>query len=82
MQQKTIIIQGVPTLFDAVDVGGQKFVISGKLLKTASLGEEQTLWLEDVEDPEAAINALKACPAKVDMLRFWQRIPDSEAKFP
>jgi hypothetical protein len=82
MQQKTILIKGVPTTYDAVDVHGQKFVIAGKLLKTASLGQEQALWLEDVEDPEGAIKALKACPARVDMLRFWQRIPDNEAKFP
>jgi hypothetical protein len=81
MQQKTILIKGVPTTYDAVDVHGQKFVIAGKLLKTASLGQEQALWLEDVEDPEGAIKALKACPARVDMLRFWQRIPDNEAKF-
>jgi hypothetical protein len=82
MQQKTLIIQGVPTTFAAVDVNGQKFIISGKLLKTASLGEEAALWLEDVDDPERVIEVLKSCPAKIDMLRFWQRIPESEPKFP
>jgi hypothetical protein len=81
MRQKTILIRGVPTQFAAVEVNGQNFIISGKMLKTANLGEEGALWLEDVDDPETVIAVLKSCPAKIDMLRFWQRIPESEAKF-
>jgi hypothetical protein len=82
MQQQTISLRGTPVTFDTIDVNGQNFAISGKLLKTASLGIETTEWREDVADPETVIEKLKSSPAKVDMFRFWQRIPDGEAKFP
>ena len=39
-------------------------------------------WQEDIDNPEEAIRVLKAAPIKIDLLRFWQRIPQSEAKFP
>jgi hypothetical protein len=35
----------------------------------------------DVQDPDEVIRALKATPVRIDLLRFWQRIPDTEAKF-
>ena len=81
MQQQTTYFRGVPVTFDVVEADGQKFTISGKFLKMAALAVETTEWLEDVNNPEAVIKVLKSCPAKVDLLRFWQRIPDSEAKF-
>jgi hypothetical protein len=81
MQQQTIYFKGVPVTFDIVEVKGQKFTISGRFLNTARLGVETTEWLEDVDDPAAVVEFLKSSPAKADMLRFWQRIPDSEAKY-
>jgi hypothetical protein len=81
MQQQTIVIRGVPVTFDALEVNGQRFTISGKWLKTACLGAERAEWVEDVDHPEAVHKILRSSPARIDMLRFWQRIPDREAKF-
>jgi hypothetical protein len=76
--QETISWKGTPRLVKGVRVDNQTFVISGKPLRTATLKEE---WQEDVIDPEHTIRALKAVPTRIDILKFWQRIPETEAKF-
>ncbi len=76
--QETINWNGVPKPVEGVRVGSQTFVISGRILRTASLKKE---WQEDVVDPEQAVKALKVAPTRIDILRFWQRIPETEAKF-
>jgi hypothetical protein len=78
---ETIRIRGVPLHFDAVRVRNQTFVISGKIAKTAGLRRDKDEWLEDVNDPEEVSRALKKAPIKIDFLRFWQRIPETEPKF-
>jgi hypothetical protein len=78
VQQQTMPVEThkMPRNPKAIDVLGQSFVVSGKFLKTASLERE---YQEDVADPEETARALKA--HRVDILKFWQRVPDSEAKF-
>jgi hypothetical protein len=75
---ETIRIKGVPVSFDAVQLKDQIFIISGKLLRTARPKRE---WDDDIDNPEEVIRTLKTTPAGVDLLKFWQRIPESEAKF-
>ena len=81
IHQETIRIRGVPVQFDAVRVGNQTFIISGKFAKTASLRRDKNEWFEDVHNPEEVIRALKTAPVKIDLLRFWQRVPETEPKF-
>ncbi len=81
IHQETIRIRGVNVQFDTVQVGNQMFFISGKFAKTASLRRDKNEWLEDVHNPEEVIRALKTAPVKVDLLRFWQRVPETEPKF-
>lgn len=76
--KETINRKGTPVLVDAVRVANKTFVISGKFLRTACLKKE---WQEDLDDPERVIRTLKAAPAKIDLLKFWQRIPETEPKF-
>jgi hypothetical protein len=57
---------------------GSAFIISGNLIKTASLKNE---WQEDVSNPEEVIRTLKESPVKIALLKFWQRVPETEAKF-
>jgi len=78
MVKEKIYPKGVPILVDAVQVIGKTFIISGNLVKTASLKNE---WQEDVENPEQVVRVLKDAPTRIDMLKFWQRIPDTEPKF-
>ena len=66
--------------FDAVRIKNQTFIISGKLITTAHLSDKDE-WLMDVQEPDEVIRALKATPVRIDLLRFWQRIPDIQAKF-
>jgi hypothetical protein len=80
IQQQTMPAQnlGAPGHPNAVKNNGQTFLITGKFVKTASLEKE---YQEDVENPEETMRALRSAPAKIDILKFWQRVPDSEAKF-
>jgi hypothetical protein len=77
--QETIRRKGVPLRVDAVGAENKAFIISGRFIKTTALKNE---WREDVEDPEEVIRELKASPAKIDLLRFWQRIPETGPKYP
>jgi hypothetical protein len=76
--QETIRWKGVPIYLDAVRAENKAFTISGRFIKTAGLKNE---WLEDVKNPQEVIRELKASPAKIDLLRFWQRIPETGPKY-
>jgi hypothetical protein len=76
--QETIRWKGVPITVDAVRAENKTFIISGRFIKTAALKNE---WQEDVENLREVIRELKASPAKIDLLRFWQRIPESEPEY-
>lgn len=70
--------KGVPTLVDAIRIRNKTFVIYGSVLKTASLKRE---WQEDVDHPEEVIRALKDSLVRIDLLKFWQRLPETESKY-
>src|SRR6266487_100151 len=76
--QETIRWRGVPVLRDATKAENKIFIISGRFIKTANLKDE---WLYDLDNPEEVIAVLRSSLARVDLLRFWQRIPESEAKY-
>ena len=76
--QDTIRWKGVPIRVDAVRAENKPFIISGGFIKTAALRNE---WQQDLKDPETVIRELKASPARIDLLRFWQRIPESDPKY-
>lgn len=76
--QEIVNWKGMPIQVDAVRAENKPFLISGALIKTASLKDE---WQEDIEDPREVIQELRAHPAKIDILRFWQRVPETEPKY-
>jgi hypothetical protein len=76
----TFRVRGAPRSLDTVRIKNLTFTISGKFIMTAQLSEKDE-WLMDVPDPDEIIGALKNIPVRIDLLRFWQRIPDTEAKF-
>jgi hypothetical protein len=67
-----------PTTARVVDVDGKTFVVRGRLMKTMSLQDE---WQADVDDPSRVIHAVRASRRRVDLLKFWQRPPDTAPKF-
>ena len=79
--QETIRFKGEPVQCDAVRVNNQTFFLSGKIVRTASLRTGKDEWQEDVENPGEIIQALKSCMARVDLFKFWQRIPESVPKY-
>ena len=80
--QETIRFKGEPVQCDAVRVDDQTFFLSGKFLRTATLSRDKDEWQQDIKNPEEVIRALKSCEARVDIFKFWQRIPETEAKYP
>jgi hypothetical protein len=78
IHQETVLLRGMPVDRDAIRVSNATFIISGRILRTARLKRD---WEDDVNDPDEVIRTLKAAPGRIDLLQFWQRIPESEAKF-
>jgi hypothetical protein len=76
--KEKIYRRGAPILQDAVRFNNKTFIISGNLLKTAGLKKK---WHEDVDHPDEVIRVLKASPVRIDILKFWQRIPECAAKY-
>jgi hypothetical protein len=60
-----------------IQIDGKKLWIQGKLVRIAKLEEE---WYEDVDNPEALIDAIHDSGCGADVLSFWQRLPDVERK--
>ena len=77
--KEKIRVKGKLVTRDAVRIGNVTFIVSAGFPKTATVTRE---WQDDVTNPEAIIHTFKAARARVDLLRFWQRIPESEAKYP
>jgi hypothetical protein len=59
----------------------QTFVILGSIIRTAALRKDKEDWLEDVTNPDEVVQLFKTSPARIDLLRFWQRIPEGKPKF-
>jgi len=60
-----------------IQIEGKNLLIQGKLVRIARLEEE---WYEDVDNPEALIDAIRDSGCGADVLSFWQRLPDVERK--
>jgi hypothetical protein len=76
IQPLTLPFQGKRV--NALEIHGRTFLVFGKFVKTASLKNE---YQEDLDKPEETMRDLKAAPNKVDLLKFWQRVPETEPKF-
>jgi hypothetical protein len=77
--KETVYPKGRPVMIDAVLVNDQTYLVTGRLVRTASLKYE---WQEDVENPVELATMLKQAPVRIDLLKFWQRIPETGAKYP
>jgi hypothetical protein len=61
-----------------VQIQDKDVVVEGRLLKTIRLEDE---WCYDVSDPKGFEEAVRSSGVKADLISFWQRIPESTAKF-
>jgi len=76
--RKETVVDGASTTLDCINVNGQVYSITGNFLKIARLEEE---WYDDLGDPKLAIDRLRQCDLKADILTFLQRLPDVEPKY-
>jgi hypothetical protein len=77
--KKDTLISGSPAQIECVEIGGQCYSLTRGALRIARLEDE---WYEDLENPIPVIDALGASrDAKVDLLTFWQRLPDVAPRF-
>jgi len=72
-------VRGKFRTVDALEIDEKLFVISGRALRIVKLLEED---YEDVEDPQSTIAILSALRSKPDIFTFWQRLPDTEPRYP
>jgi FemAB family len=59
-------------------VDDNEILVTGKLIKIASIRDEN---LVDVEDADSLIAQIKKSSRKVDLFTFWQRLPHVTPKF-
>lgn len=77
---KDTLIKGHPAQIECVEVMGQTYSIERGAVSVLGLEDD---WYEDVADPQAVIEAVKAHPdINADIFTFWQRVPDLEPKYP
>jgi hypothetical protein len=63
-------------------MNGMNLTIEGKLVRIARPHScDQQEWFEDVENPEAIIDALRSSEDRPDLLTFWQRLPETEPRY-
>ena len=75
---KDTLVKGQPATLRCVNLLGRTFVVDGGVITRASLEDE---WFEDIDDVQAVVAAFKHdVAATPDLLTFWQRMPDVQAR--
>jgi hypothetical protein len=60
------------------DEAETELVVTGRLLKVARVKDE---WYEDVHEPSALVEKLAEMRSRIDILTFWQRLPETRPKY-
>jgi len=77
---KETLVNGQQVNVKCFKINGQTYSITEGVLKVVGLEDE---WFDDVAEPESVINALTtAGRARPDIFSFWQRLPETEPKYP
>jgi hypothetical protein len=75
---KETLVKGQPARIRCVELLGHTFAVEGGAVTKICLEDE---WFEDLENPQAIVDALKHSLAKTpDLFTFWQRMPDVQAR--
>ena len=76
-----VSIRGKAVKVPSLCVDDKLIVITGKLLRIASVKGEGWLETDTVGDPAALVSKLKKAKAKADLFTFAQNIPESDPKY-
>ena len=83
MIKKALRQFGIQSVGTNMTINGKRIMIEGKALRVAKLDPWfQQEWFEDIENPEMLIDALQKSRDCPDILTFWQRLPDTEPRYP
>lgn len=73
------VVNGVTTNIQCLEIAGQVYTLSEGPVRVVGLEDD---WYEDVQDPEAVIDALRGPTGPgADLFTFWQRPPDVEPAY-
>jgi len=72
------LVKGKPVAVDTLTLNGLELVVSGTYVRTARVADD---WYTDLDSPEGIIDALRKRSPKVDIFTFWQRLPETAAKY-
>jgi hypothetical protein len=61
-----------------MQVCGKDIKVQGRLIRIAGLAADT---YEFLEDPEAALNAVRQCGVRIDLFTFMQRLPQTSPKY-
>lgn len=76
---KQTVIDGKTVSLDCATIDGQTYSVTRGLVRVMSLEDD---WYEDVSDPASVIAALNNSDNRADIFTFWQRLPDTEPRYP
>jgi hypothetical protein len=77
--RKEKVVNGELTCVNCVEINGQIYAFGRSLFSVASLEDD---WYEDVTDPDSVIGALVVSDPRPDIFTFWQRVPETEPRYP
>jgi hypothetical protein len=64
-----------------VTIANTPISVSGSLLRVAAVHEKDEHFY-DIHDPQAVVEELKSRRIRADLFTFWQRLPETDPKFP
>lgn len=76
--------RGKRSIVPALSIGDRTLIITGKLIRTARVHQEEWMEGEPVENPDAFISNLRKLDLKADIFNFSKRLPktDRDYSFP
>jgi hypothetical protein len=75
---KETVRHGKAIRLSCVEIDGQNYCVTGRLVKVVTLEEE---WYEDINNPRRVIRSLADLNFGCDIFTFWQRVPETEPKY-
>lgn len=76
---KDTLLKGQPARIECIEIFGQTYTLTRGPVTVLALEDE---WYEDVGDPAAVIDYLRAQSGiKPDLFTFWQRLPHLEPRY-
>jgi hypothetical protein len=64
-----------------ITIANTPIAVSGSFLRVAGIHQKDEHFY-DIHDPRAVVEELKARRIRADLFTFWQRLPDTDPKFP